>query len=353
MASMDASSAHAPAIPPSRGPQLIAISTSLFSLSTSIFGWRTYIRIRSRRLWWDDYFLIAAVSMGITMYGLVIYTYALGYGKSMMELATKPEKIADIFKFNFALQIILIWAVTSTKLSASLTLLRLRDNKYWRWFLYFLMAVLVGFAISNLAVELTQCRPLSTFWNPEQPGSACRPGTVNAQVAQFNSGFFIATDTLLSLMPLTFIYKIRRHWFEKVIVMVLMSLGLLASSVAIIRLVVLPKILKTKDPTRDTVTLALLGLGELYVGIFAVSSPALKSSFSTILKKLGVHGMTTKQTTGGRTAHLNTFQSDYTGPTAAGSEQSSPHREKFHSVGSAILHDEEAGLTNGQQNGTS
>jgi hypothetical protein len=81
------------------------------------------------------------------------------------------------------MQFFWISAVSCVKISVTLMLLRIRDDRPWRMGLYVLMAFIMAAAILNVILELIQCKPIKAFWDRTTPGAVCwSPAKVQASL---------------------------------------------------------------------------------------------------------------------------------------------------------------------------
>ncbi|XPS79753.1 hypothetical protein M3J09_011725 [Ascochyta lentis] len=94
-------------------------------------------------------------------------------------------------------------------------------------------------------------------------------------------------DLTLSLMPVRLIRSLHRSTTEKILVGVLMSLGLLATAVACVKMTTFNDFGKG-DVMQFTIKPSMLARLEEIVGIIACSLPCLKSPVEMVLRKLGV-----------------------------------------------------------------
>jgi hypothetical protein len=102
---------------------------------------------------------------------------------------------------------------------------------------------------------------------------------------------FIASDIILSLLPLTFIHKIHRPLREKVLLAFLMGLGLFTSAAATTKLIVLFRNNAiNRDPTYEAVKPLIWANLEQNIGLIAACIPPLRFLLDKALTKLGWQG---------------------------------------------------------------
>ncbi|KAJ4322419.1 hypothetical protein N0V94_002406 [Neodidymelliopsis sp. IMI 364377] len=102
-------------------------------------------------------------------------------------------------------------------------------------------------------------------------------------------------DLTFSLMPIRLIWTLHRSKTEKVLICVLMSLGLLATAVACVKMTTFNDFGKG-DVMQATIKPSMLARLEEIVGVIACSLACLKGPVERILRKLGLakdHNLTT------------------------------------------------------------
>jgi len=179
-------------------------------------------------------------------------------------------------------------AMASIKISVCLMLLRVEQRTSWRIFLYTMIGVQVCFAIVNVLFPMLQCRPVQALWDLRIPRTACL-GDYSTQVASITaSAINIATDLLLSLVPLTFIVQLRRPLAEKILLFLLMALGLFASTASIAKSVAIRSWGATDDFNALAIKVAVWTAIEEFLAIIAACAPWLKPYLQTLLERAGV-----------------------------------------------------------------
>jgi hypothetical protein len=108
----------------------------------------------------------------IVAWVLQLITIRLGFGKHVEYV--ELSNIAAIIYDNFILQGVWIWGVTMVKVSLGFMILRIMRSKSWKWFIYIIMGLIVGFAVASNVVQLTQCVPIRANWDFTVPHAKCR-----------------------------------------------------------------------------------------------------------------------------------------------------------------------------------
>ena len=207
-------------------------------------------------------------------------------------LLTEEERV-HAGKYGFLA--IPVWgvAITLIKSSIALTLLRIQPNVlWWRIFLWTIIAIMAIYGVGNTFFILLQCRPLEAAWNPAilaVVDGTCLPVLGIHIMSNIGSAINIASDVLLSLAPIMFLWKLKRPFREKVIVGCLMGLGLFASIASIFKTIAVSKF---SNPGVDmwalTNSLATWTALEQLVAMIAASAPFLKPVVQPVLHKFGL-----------------------------------------------------------------
>ncbi|OCL14998.1 hypothetical protein AOQ84DRAFT_370777 [Glonium stellatum] len=271
----------------SKGPKLLVVNTTMFAVAILLFIGRIYTRLRPvPRLGLDDYTLSVAVIFSIASWCLVIITIVKGFGRHVIYVS--PSTLAEILELGFLVEPLWLWSVTLIKTSMACTLLRFKTTKVWQRSLCAIIFIQVITAISGNIARFIQCHPIRTFWDPTLINAKCwNPNQI--QIAMYiHSGIFIGSDVILSLLPITFLRKLRIPLRERIILIFLMALGLFASVASIMRTILTKYYLSTDDVLWDMADLTMWSHLEEYVGIIAVCIPCLKSPFEKILRQAGI-----------------------------------------------------------------
>ena len=187
---------------------------------------------------------------------------------------------------------IIVWGASTSaiKTSIALTLLRLLRSRPWRLFLWVMIILQGAFFVGNTTWLLLRCRPLNQVWVfPPNPGACASEPNVR-MASNITSAFNIATDIILSLIPLTFIVKLQRPVLEKILLALLMAIGLFASITSILKTVVVQHFGSPSEPDQMAVNVALVTwtCAEQFLGVAAACLPSFKRPLQRFLKTLGI-----------------------------------------------------------------
>jgi hypothetical protein len=192
-------------------------------------------------------------------------------------------------RYLFISQLFWYWSVTLIKLSVALLLLRLKQTRPWRSFLYLIMALAISAAVVQTFFQFLQCRPFSVFWDARMFRSAVcfRRSIIDGNIIIFSS-IQVALDIIFSFIPILFVRKLKLPRREKICMCVLMGLGLFASCAAVVRTLMLQDYYITPDTFRSSVSITLYAVLEQHLGLMAATVPTLKSFMETTLVRVGL-----------------------------------------------------------------
>ncbi|KAF1810766.1 hypothetical protein P152DRAFT_490431, partial [Eremomyces bilateralis CBS 781.70] len=202
----------------SKVPLLLGVTTSLFSFSLIVYGARVYTRVHPvLNIRWDDYAMFTAVVLAIGQYAVIVNCIHNGTGRHAVYLT--PETIILALRAVWIQQLFWTWSITFIKVSVALMLMRIRNDKPWRIWLPLLISFLICSAASSTVLQFIQCTPVRTFWDRTTLGASAGRQKTYSFLCTSTIAVFISTDVTLSLLPLTFITKLRRPLRERVAIM--------------------------------------------------------------------------------------------------------------------------------------
>lgn len=106
----------------------------------------------------------------------------------------------------------------------------------YRWSLYICTALFTAMNIISLFYIIFQCQPVSFAWDTSTPGGHCNPSKILADIYYADTAVNIITDWFCALLPFALLWNVQLNRNSKISVGFLLSLGVLASISACIRL---------------------------------------------------------------------------------------------------------------------
>lgn len=200
-----------------------------------------------------------------------------------------PSRLGVALKLAYWAVFVWSLAMASIKTGVALTLLRIRRTKGWNAFLYSIIVVQVLFAIQNVTFVLLQCRPVEANWT-FVPGAKCFPVSAVRVASTTSASVNIVTDILLSAAPIRFLVTLRKSKAEKALLIILMSLGLVASAASIVKTLFVREWGKpTKDSWALTVSIGAWTILEQLLAALAASAVCFKGVLRRSLARFGIN----------------------------------------------------------------
>lgn len=153
-------------LPPDRnvGPALIAWTSTLTALSVITTILRLIVRKGNRALGWDDWTILATITVATARSGVNIKGATEGYGRHKWYLPKAQQEKVNMFGWYG--QVLLFITLFLLKTSICILILRIKKTKSLKMIVYPLLAVLFLTNILPVIVLLSECRPVATFWRP-------------------------------------------------------------------------------------------------------------------------------------------------------------------------------------------
>ncbi|KAH6880793.1 hypothetical protein B0T10DRAFT_411920, partial [Thelonectria olida] len=228
---------------------------------------------------------------------------SVSHGLGRHNYYLSPDERVPAEKFLFISQPPFAWALTCAKISIALLLIRIQhSNRLWVFFLYGMVIIQVLIGITINTFQLLLCKPLAAVWDKTIPNYVCIPGVVQTSI-YVTAILTILTDVILSLLPLTFIRHVWRSVWERIAIVFIMGLGLVASCASIYKMTLIYNYHITGDTLFCIVGLSFWSILEIQLAIIAACIPCLKQLFERTLNSLGL--ILTRTTECNRQGYVN------------------------------------------------
>ncbi|KAI0146268.1 hypothetical protein GGR57DRAFT_494317 [Xylariaceae sp. FL1272] len=246
---------------------VLALTTVMIVLSVvslAFMSLRFYSKyLTGARFWLDDICLASAwiIHLVFVVLSLICIRYGLGHKAVDLDLTQLPTllKLLPIAQF-FA-----VIAVSVSKTSFILTMLRLCTRMWQKAILYFLLASVNASLLSISIVQFFQCGTV--------PTAGCVPGNSVIALGVFAAGYSAAVDLFLVGFPVFIIWNLQMQQREKIGIIVSMSLGVIAGVVGIYKSSTIPEISRSADFTYGTALVLIWLVAEVCATIIASSIP--------------------------------------------------------------------------------
>jgi len=181
------------------------------------------------------------------------------------------------------------------KISIAFTLLKFQQSRGWRYFVYAIVFLNIVF-IAFVGIALTtRCIPYAATWDmvgKYKGKKVCWSRSAIRGTVYVTLICNVTSDIALSLVPLTFLSKVRRPLREKTVIAVLMALGIFASAFSIARVIGTwePHLTAylAKDPSAFAIFAGLMTCLEAQCSLIAACIPMLRRPTARLLERLGL-----------------------------------------------------------------
>ncbi|KAK3110189.1 hypothetical protein LTR53_015777 [Teratosphaeriaceae sp. CCFEE 6253] len=252
------------------GPMMVAVACAFLVPAIITTSLRLWIRAREQVLGLDDAAIGAAAILSIALSTLSIV--AVKHGKGRHAHYLRKEEIAKISELSWVVQIVLFCALCLVKISVCLLVLRIKNTRPLRRFLYGVMALLVVTTVIPIIALCIECRPLQGFWHREM--GQCHSPNFRIYSIYVQAAYSVMTDLLCSLLPILIVWNLQLALHKKVGVCVMMCMGLVATIFAAVRAASLS--VKTTDTTYAYAYTGTWMIIETNLGIMATNIPPLR-----------------------------------------------------------------------------
>ncbi|KAK7960703.1 hypothetical protein PG988_011917 [Apiospora saccharicola] len=304
---MDPASLPPPPPDVNRGPEILAVTGTLVGIALCVVLLRLWVRLRMvRQLGWDDFFVAAAMALLFAEMIIIVPEAHYGAGRHWQYIQP-PGHIPVGLHLNFATQPMCLVALTLTKVSVGVFLLRLAPNKNYRAFIHFIIGFTVLSSTAGFLTVFFQCRPLSFNWDNTTPGGQCISARNLKITTYFNSILSASTGLIFAMLPIPMLINVQLNWKAKSAIIGILSLGVLrvasdplnaknriqkslliwlrvsATAAAIAKMAYLSNYGKYGDLLFDSADITIWTTIEVNVAMIAGSIPCLKPLFKKIL----------------------------------------------------------------------
>ncbi|KAM5376453.1 hypothetical protein ACJZ2D_005507 [Fusarium nematophilum] len=240
--------------------------------------WVTVIARIGTRKWiknigLDDYLMCGGLILYTVTGCLVIVCCFHGAGQKSAGL--KPADIMKGTKLFFVAQFFYSACTVPIKTSICVALLRIADSR--RRFAWTIWAVIMMTSIAAVVFIIATanvCHPITTLWGETTTGT-CNT-KLNSSIGFFFSAVSIVTDWTMAILPGVLLWNVQMKTKVKLPVIVMLSLGVFASSATIVRLRFLTLYNNPQEFMYSTGAIGLWSILEEGIGITAGSMPALR-----------------------------------------------------------------------------
>ncbi|KAI0123213.1 hypothetical protein BJ170DRAFT_103775 [Xylariales sp. AK1849] len=213
---------------------VVAVCAFFLPVCTLVTGLRLWVRWKNDCLGIDDYTFFAGLILWIVSTTFAILACWNGLGAHVGRYT--PEQGIIALRWYCFFQDFYIWSNIPIKSSLCLTLIRISNQTWISYVLYFIIFVVSSSSIGTNIYLQTNCTPFDARWNHTLPGATCRSATGTVELAIIFSAINIIVDWTVALLPVFILWRVQMPRKQKLSAMAILACGIFASSATVIRL---------------------------------------------------------------------------------------------------------------------
>ncbi|KAI1780410.1 hypothetical protein F4818DRAFT_395637 [Hypoxylon cercidicola] len=266
------------------GPtKVITAGAVLVTITALAMASRFMARCTLKTLGVDDFLIVVSWIVSLGLCSCIIAATRYGLGSHRNEVS--DENYNAYLKLQMASSITYSWSVAAAKASFAILYLRIFPEGGFRLVNKILIAFLLAQATAETCVVLLRCRPVQKAWDFHLEGSCF--GLPPLWYCTFS--FNIMTDLILFIEPIPSTWKLQLPLFKRLGLITMLSLGLLVTSISVIRIVFVTGI--GTDDTYQLVEPFIWSVAEICTLIICSCIPSLRQVFAKIPRLNSVLGL--------------------------------------------------------------
>ncbi|KAJ5608245.1 hypothetical protein N7537_004864 [Penicillium hordei] len=290
---------------------------ALGAIAVIVVVLRIFAKARIRHMGLDD---VAMISFALS--ASIFFTIALDYG-----FASGRPGADEVLALEYYV-LMEVCSVISTCLGRVAFILYLlpvlATRKSFKISLWILFAMQIAANLVIVVLILSQCHDIRGVWDPKY-ATDCMEDYIQVYFGYFLCFCNSTTDLLLAVFPSYIFWDLKLKPMIKFSLMILTSLGIVATVGAIMKAVYLRQIL-TWDSTANAIELTCWAMIECYLVIISASVPCLRSLVISSVRQLFASDKSsnfpiTSLYRNGTASHQRATNRVQTNPEASGSRQ--------------------------------
>ncbi|EPS45369.1 hypothetical protein H072_623 [Dactylellina haptotyla CBS 200.50] len=220
----------------------------------------------------DDWLIILATITAMAVSITCILSEPAGVGIHIWDLPQDRVKMVRIW--SFATQLTFTWAVSLTKVSILLFYFRFCTTRSFKVSIWITLVFIVAWTITWTFLIIFQCVPVSAYWRLPRSGDKCI--TLQNELHLLHGSTNLITDVLVLLLPIPTVWRLQMPTRQKITLVGVFTLGIVAPLSAILRLIYIQKATVSWDQSWWCIELWIYTSLETHVAIVCASIPSLK-----------------------------------------------------------------------------
>ncbi|EME38792.1 hypothetical protein DOTSEDRAFT_66792 [Dothistroma septosporum NZE10] len=263
-------------------PNVAATIIILSVTALVVFPLRVYTRIRHQAWGLDDWSMTVAAIPFTALSVFCLGSSFLGVGTHKEKLDAHQTEQGMMWFFFF--EVFFCITIIPVKLSISFMLIRIAGPKQnYKYAVYAMSTLFVVLNLISFFYIIFRCDPVSFAWDTTTPSGSCLPARDLANVYYADTAVNIMTDWFCALTPIPLLWNLQLNTNSKISVGFLLSLGVLASLSACIRLKYTVNLNNSDDYLYSVGDVVIWGYAEngvgFVVGCIATLRPLFRKMF--------------------------------------------------------------------------
>ncbi|KAL4903357.1 hypothetical protein BDW74DRAFT_156227 [Aspergillus multicolor] len=262
-------------MPGSRQASVLGVGTAFVVFISVVIAIRIYVRrVMLHAMGTDDVLMAIGTifAFGLTAASIAAAYYGVGRHYNDIPDADYVPMLQSIY----ATRLLYVVALMFVKVSLLLFYLRLDPRRYMRWAVYAIFFIVMGVSIASFFILAFSCFPPAKFWDVTGTAAGhCMNPTSQQSFYEANGILNIITDTLIYLVPIPMLWKVRISARRKGALFGVFGLGILSIAAGGVRYDFVRKLANNPDQyyyLADSLNWCSI---EIYVAIFCGSAPSL------------------------------------------------------------------------------
>ncbi|KAL1310501.1 hypothetical protein AAFC00_000787 [Neodothiora populina] len=277
-------------------PKVAGTVITLMVFSYVLLPMRFYTRLRNKTWGLDDTCMAVAI---VPFSALSAFCLAGSFkGLGVHEDRMNADEISEGLMMFFFFEIFYCAAIIPIKLSISFMLMRIASpRRSYVWSLYGVSILFSVMSTIAFFFILFHCKPVQFAWDTTIEGGSCGRANDLADVYYATTAINIATDWFCAVLPVPLLWSVQLNRNAKVSVACLLSLGVLASLSACIRLNYTINLTESNDYLYGVGDIVIWGYAENGIGLVVGCVSTLRPLFRRMFHLGGsTDGKSAKQT---------------------------------------------------------
>ncbi|RGP80920.1 integral membrane [Fusarium longipes] len=230
----------------------------------------------------DDYLLILSYILAVATVALCVHMFAMGAGGVHaweIPITTFNIYLRDVY----VAAIIYVLCGSLAKIALLIFYLRLSPQRWFKIAIYLSMVFIIGYTVGLFFAVMFACHPINMSWDITVTEGKC----VNQPALYFaTAAVNIASDVILFVLPLPMVFQLQLPLKQKIGLMGIFTIGSLTVITSIVRMSLLPGMLKSMDLSWVIAYPSIWIIVESNLIITCATMPTLRKFFKHVAPKL-------------------------------------------------------------------